>query len=72
MKKYHSFDKDRMRTLCANVLLYVFPPEGGYFRPTAIRFKRNGEVWGYRSGKGWQNMAGATGEGPRSFDRWNF
>lgn len=72
MPKIDSSDKERLRMLCVNHLLYVFPSGEGYFRPSGIRFKRNGEVWGYRPLKGWQSMGGMGATGPRSSDRWTF
>lgn len=73
MKKFDTHDKERLRMLCANLLLYTYPPGGGYARPHAIRFKRNGEVWGYLAAhSGWRCLAGYRAEGPASTDRWEF
>ena len=70
MKKFDSYDKKRLRTLCVNVLLYVFPPGGGYIRPSGLRFKRTGEVWGYDAGNGWRCLSGSKASGPGSSARW--
>lgn len=72
MKKFDGYEKERMRGLCVNIVLYVFLPGGDYLRPSALRFKRNGEVWGYDPGEGWRNLTGAKATGPHSSDRWEF
>ncbi len=72
MLKIDSRDKERMKMLCANRRLYVFPPGDLYFAPSRIRFRRNGTVQGYERGAGWRSLWGAEAIGPCLSDLWTF
>ena len=65
--------KRRMSLLAANVLLYVHKPDGNFaFRPSAMRFHRDGSTSGYQPCTGWTKLTGMSAYGPSSGDRWKF
>jgi hypothetical protein len=71
--KITHYEKERLRYLAANVLLYVRRDGNFVFRPSGMRFHRDGTVSGYHPGEGgWTRLDGMTADGPRSGDSWTF
>ncbi len=71
--KLAAYEKKRLDYLATNHLLYVRRDGTYFFRPSAMRFHRNGTVSGYQPGEGgWTRLDGMSADGPRSGDSWQF